>query len=236
MHANLPTRPILLLFHPIPKISLCQKVPKKQKKVRMEWEHGKSLKAITVFPSYVLDCTSMPLLSDVPDLETLGESELWDALTITHILTMTQSEFERFAHLFMPLPLEKLDKSAEHGSAEGASRPSTIVKVVNGVLVVDGTVINQPLLCREEVTTVRSCKLKDSRSWSKRDVALFYLGLRIFGEDFGRISSFVGPYNRKQVRNKYKKEFERNRPFVIFACDSPLSPSLSLAEFIESQQ
>ena len=173
-----------------------------------------------------------PSLSDIPGLESLGAPELWDAVTVTHILYMTQAEFESFSHLFVP---QENDDDELAQPAE-AIHPTTVVKFVDGVIVVEETFVNQSQPSFKEATAVRPGKSTNSSSWTKKDVALFYLGLRIFGEDFGRISSLVGTYDRRQVRNKYKKESKRNEAFVIYACKNSLSPTPSLGEFIESRE
>ena len=161
----------------------------------------------------------------------LTKSNVWDVVTVNHILVMSQEEFEEFQELLLPPPIDPNEDTAEKEESNSPSVQRPVLQVVDGKIIVQSSsLLSTAPAVQREVGTASAKATATASQWLKKDVLLLYLGLRLFGENFDVLSSFIDRYpdtttfSRKQVLNKYKAEMKLKQNFIDYAVTNPLIP------------
>merc|ERR1712137_762286 len=161
----------------------------------------------------------------------LSENNIWDVVTINHILVMSQEDFEEVQDLILPSPNDLPDTTDKEEAPCSSPAQRPVLHVVDGKIIVQSTsLLSITPTTEKEVGTAPVKTRVNARRWLNKEVLLFYLGLRLFGEKFDLLSSFIAFYpgashfSRKQVLNKYKTEMKVKDEFIEYAITNPLTP------------
>lgn len=93
----------------------------------------------------------------------------------------------------------------------GGIHEELVIQTEGGVL----SLKRRPKLAKKELKKSFSPQKRANKKWGDIETRLFYRALRVWGTDFGLISTLFHPYrSKKQIKAKYKKE-ERLDPGIV---------------------